>query len=342
VQKKQPLIIFDMDGVLVDVSKSYREATRRTVILYMRHVLGADISDDFISLSDVDAVKKRGGLNNDWDLTDAILNAYLMHAFPNMEEELLDLLVEIRSTGDDNAQLQQIGSIDLSEHLPRLKKLIYERSAPALFSLTAWSGGERSPLLMNDHDVGSGNITKRIFQELYLGAGLFFHTYGDKPMFHDGDGYMACEHMIPTKKQLEALQQSHVLSIATGRPGNEASHALAHFGIKHYFTSVVTEDDVVNSEKSSRESLRKPHPFSLNLAMERCAYSSSDRVFYVGDMPGDMVAAEAADVHAIGFVNSDTVQGEVQRQEHVLLLENHGARRVLGSFDEIISYVNLQ
>jgi HAD superfamily phosphatase len=57
-------LLFDMDGVLVDVSGSYRQAIRETV----RRFSGSGISDRAVR-----AYKSRGGLNNDWDLTLAAL-----------------------------------------------------------------------------------------------------------------------------------------------------------------------------------------------------------------------------------------------------------------------------
>lgn len=57
-------LLFDMDGVLVDVSRSYREAIKATV----RHFSGSRIDDD-----EIQGYKDRGGLNNDWDLTLAAL-----------------------------------------------------------------------------------------------------------------------------------------------------------------------------------------------------------------------------------------------------------------------------
>ncbi len=57
-------ILFDMDGVLVDVEKSYRLAIQQTV----KELLGIEISP-----ADIQKYKNRGGLNNDWDLTEAIL-----------------------------------------------------------------------------------------------------------------------------------------------------------------------------------------------------------------------------------------------------------------------------
>lgn len=59
-----PLLIFDMDGVLVDVSKSYRAAVKETV----KYFTGRSIN-----FEEIQEYKNKGGLNNDWDLTEAII-----------------------------------------------------------------------------------------------------------------------------------------------------------------------------------------------------------------------------------------------------------------------------
>lgn len=57
-------IIFDMDGVLVDVTNSYDKTIKMTVDFF----LGGDIS-----LSSIYKTRDLGGFNNDWNLTDEIL-----------------------------------------------------------------------------------------------------------------------------------------------------------------------------------------------------------------------------------------------------------------------------
>jgi HAD superfamily phosphatase len=54
------LIIFDMDGVLVDVSESYRAAIQATVL----HFTGSEPTND-----EVQVWKNRGGYNDDWRLS---------------------------------------------------------------------------------------------------------------------------------------------------------------------------------------------------------------------------------------------------------------------------------
>src|ERR1700689_2753683 len=57
------LIVFDMDGVLTEVSESYREAIVQTV----EHFTGQRITRDLIQ-----DYKNRGGWNNDWALSQKI------------------------------------------------------------------------------------------------------------------------------------------------------------------------------------------------------------------------------------------------------------------------------
>jgi HAD superfamily phosphatase len=58
------VIVFDMDGVLVEVTQSYREAIRETV----RFFTGADVSHDTIQ-----DFKTAGGWNNDWQLSHRLI-----------------------------------------------------------------------------------------------------------------------------------------------------------------------------------------------------------------------------------------------------------------------------
>jgi HAD superfamily phosphatase len=58
------LLVFDMDGVLVDVTESYRETIQRTV----EHFSGRRFSR-----ADIQDWKNRGGWNDDWALSHALI-----------------------------------------------------------------------------------------------------------------------------------------------------------------------------------------------------------------------------------------------------------------------------
>ena len=62
----QPLIVFDMDGVLVDVTESYRETIAQTV----KHFTGVNVTREQIQ-----DCKNQGGWNDDWRLTHHLIKA---------------------------------------------------------------------------------------------------------------------------------------------------------------------------------------------------------------------------------------------------------------------------
>ena len=62
--QKPDVLVFDMDGVLVEVGQSYRESIRETV----RHFTGRDVSQDTIQ-----DFKTAGGWNNDWQLSHRLI-----------------------------------------------------------------------------------------------------------------------------------------------------------------------------------------------------------------------------------------------------------------------------
>src|SRR5260370_27699960 len=60
----KPILVFDMDGVLVDVSESYRETIARTA----EHFTGIKVTR-----RQIQEYKNQGGWNDDWRLTQHIV-----------------------------------------------------------------------------------------------------------------------------------------------------------------------------------------------------------------------------------------------------------------------------
>jgi histidinol-phosphate aminotransferase len=59
-------VIFDMDGVLVDVSNSYRQAIKNTVEYVLKNAYQINL---VVKPQDIESIKKIPGFNNDWDLS---------------------------------------------------------------------------------------------------------------------------------------------------------------------------------------------------------------------------------------------------------------------------------
>ena len=64
------LILFDIDGVIRDVSKSYRKAIQETVYFF---------SGWKPTIDDIDLIKNEGCWNNDWDLSLEMINRHLQN-----------------------------------------------------------------------------------------------------------------------------------------------------------------------------------------------------------------------------------------------------------------------
>ena len=279
------LIIFDMDGVIMDVAGSYRDVVRQTTKLFFQPARAWEkLPEPLFELSDLASVKQSGGLNNDWDLTCAVINLlYSLTARPAISEsqDPWTRWQETLSRSDVTGIAEFLASTDQP-----LATLLRQKGKPQDDFISGLYAG----------DVGSGNIIKQIFQEIYLGYELFKSTYNLKPNFYNSNGYILNEKVLIDRSVLEVLGRDNMLAIATGRPSAEAEYPLRHFDLKKYFNLIYTLDDCLQEEKRILEekgekvSLSKPNPFMLDAIAE----GLKDRFFgyyYVGDMPDDMLAA---------------------------------------------------
>src|SRR4030043_2267249 len=73
MERKMDILIFDMDGVLIDVSDSYRKTIQRTIQIYLKTCLGFERNrGDWVRDEEISLFKLTGGFNNDWDLTSGL------------------------------------------------------------------------------------------------------------------------------------------------------------------------------------------------------------------------------------------------------------------------------
>ncbi len=286
--KTKNLIVFDMDGVIIDVSASYRDVVRRTAGLFFQPARGAEkMPDPLFELSDLAAVKQSGGLNNDWDLTFAVISLFFS-LFDNPD---------IHANKDPWSRYRD--TIDRCD-VASMVNFLQSKDKP-LVSLLKQHGRYEDSFVnsLYQGDVGSGNIIKQIFQEIYLGEDLFRSTYKMDPAVYRGQGYILREKVLIDQQLLEELAAENVLAIATGRPRAEAQYPLNHFQLDQYFAHILTLDDCLAEEKRIFEqdgrtvSLSKPDPFMLDAVVTKCR-ESFDNFYYIGDMPDDMLAAAGA------------------------------------------------
>ncbi|MDX1708343.1 MAG: HAD hydrolase-like protein [Desulfobacterales bacterium] len=328
--KNKKLIVFDMDGVLVDVSKSYRETVRQTAKLFFKIAPSfEELPNPLFSLADLAAVKQSGGLNNDWDLSCLVINLL----FNQIEKP------PVYRSKDPWAQYQEtISKCDMRALADFL------RSTPEpLTTLLQKAGNTKNAFIYGLYtgDVGSGNIIKQIFQEVYLGKDLFKASYNQRPKFYQRDGLIHHEQLLIDKDMLGRLAAKHILAIATGRPRAEADYPLDHFGIRKYFTRIMALEDCLEQENRILEaegrkvSLSKPHPYMLDAIAEKIKDPVTEYI-YVGDMPDDMVADKRA---AAGFKGIGNLFSTPDRARLKADLLQAGADSVIKDFEQLKSFM---
>ncbi|MCL2480212.1 MAG: HAD hydrolase-like protein [Spirochaetaceae bacterium] len=272
------LIIFDMDGVLIDVSSSYRECVRKTASIFLLPCINSELlPQPLFSLTDLAFLKGTGSLNNDWDLTHKVITMMFSKISGKRE-----------SLNREEWDVKELACFLKSEEKP-IEKLFKEAGTLKFKEVDFFYKG----------DVGSGNIIKQIFQEVYLGKQLFSETYGFRAQHYLEEALILKEKLLIERDVLSYLAAFHKLAIATGRPAAEALYPIRENNI-NFFEKILTLDDCIAAEneaeknKGEKISLGKPHPFMLDAIASY--YESrgalSEKLYYIGDMPDDMIAAK--------------------------------------------------
>jgi HAD superfamily hydrolase (TIGR01548 family) len=338
MKRNMNILIFDMDGVLIDVSKSYRKTIQRTIHIYLESCLGFKRKrGGWVTDKEISLFKSAGGFNNDWDLTSGLL-LYLLSisGIPTLQKQKrFSSIQEIISyLKKKSSNFHQKKPIQLRrKHLLSFLEMV-KSSGGGLRGVrrilrTSWNGW-----VYRSGDIGQNNLVKRIFQEVYLG-GKFTTYYPLGPLFYTGKGYYLEERTLIPKKILAALRGKIRMGIASGRPRFEAELALKRFRLRSYFNSFVTLDECEKEEDrilcSTRKKIKysKPHPYSILRAVQEIGLSHP-YCGYVGDVVDDILAAQAAKkylpVLAIGFIsdqrNSKTTRNSLIQAGADLIIEN--------------------
>ncbi|MBL8175444.1 MAG: HAD family hydrolase [Bryobacterales bacterium] len=144
------LIVFDMDGVLVEVTESYRESIRQTV----EHFTGKPVTYDMIQV-----YKNAGGWNNDWKLSQR------MAADLGVDVEyrtVIDYFQSIFLGADGNGLIRRekwIAREGVLESLSARCDLGVYTGRPryeAMLTLDRWAAGLRFAPVLTADDVSKG------------------------------------------------------------------------------------------------------------------------------------------------------------------------------------------
>jgi HAD superfamily phosphatase len=308
------ILIFDMDGVLVDVSKSYRRAIQQAIKIYLETCLGfARSRNDWVTNEEISLFKSAGGFNSDWDVTSGVL-LYLLSIsgiHPLSKRKQLSSIQEVVTYLKTNSSVarRKTPTVNKKHLFAFLEKV--KSAGGGLKGIRRVLGNSWEGWVYRAGDLGQENLVERIFQEIYLGKQFTSHYHLPRLFYDKGEGLYLQEKLLTPRKILSSLQKKLRLGIASGRLRFEAELALKRFRLYPYFDSVVTLDECDEEGKrifrstGKKIQCSKPHPYSILRAVREIAIPNP-RCGYVGDVVDDILAAEAAkkrlQILAIGFI----------------------------------------
>jgi HAD superfamily phosphatase len=309
------ILIFDMDGVLIDVSRSYRKAIQRTIQIYLETCLGFERKrGDWVANEEISLFKSAGGFNSDWDVTSGFL-FYLLSIsgipplqkrkrFSSLQEIILYLKAKSSVAQKKTPTVNRRHLISFLENVTS--------SGGGLRGIHRILGSSWEGWVYQTGDLGQENLVERIFQEIYLGKQFASHYHLPR-LFYKGEGLYLQEKLLIPKIILSSLRKKVSMGIASGRLRFEAELVLKRFHLLPYFNSVVTLDECMEEEKRIFRSTgkvlprSKPHPYSILRAVREIKIPNP-RCGYVGDVVDDILAAQAAkkelEIIAIGFLGT--------------------------------------
>jgi phosphoglycolate phosphatase-like HAD superfamily hydrolase len=341
-------VIFDMDGVITSERK-YWEAGGLTVaeILESEVYLGLNPTkfradapleqlltkcQKFLPDETILALKNRA-INSNWDIAYIVVALHIVGLLRDAlfrQPAFRDIIVSKGLTQDTLRQLGETtlnGDFCVPEMDSRVASTFLEdksglKGYELMTSLNDWLAKKTgiAAHLFNRGDE-FWKLCQDIFQEWYLGDGLFETTYGRPPAQKGKIGLIQSEVPILALEQITGLLKrlcaaGYTLGIGTGRPYEEIITPLRDWGLLKYFDSkrISTHREVEWAERSILEAgirdgegrrvhLSKPHPFVFlraihpgidDIALYREEYPAHKHtsVAVVGDTVSDIKAAK--------------------------------------------------
>jgi len=299
-------IIFDCDGVLIDITKSYD----LTIIKTTQYVLEkfANITDSInVDFKIIDGFKSTGGFNDEVDLTYAAIISLVaaQKLEKNQTEFIFDVIVNADSSGILSVEKYIENLIDISEIKNQL-------SYPGTH--------HQNPLY-------------QIFDQLFYGPKLYEKLFQNKSQFIE-PGLIEQDDVILNESLLALLQKKFDSKIAmvTGRGKESVSYSLKEMLQKFNLTnSVFLEDE-------SRD-LAKPNPKPL---FDSIKGINSNVTLYVGDSMEDFIMAKKVTDMGTRVVFCGIIGTSKNSQEKLELFEKNEAGLVLDSIHLIPKVLNLE
>lgn len=305
--RKLDSIVFDCDGVLIDVSNSYDLAIKKTVDFIIQEMAQVNESG-LVTTKLIEGFKASGGFNDEIDVTYTLILAIV--AAKKKNEEFSKFILKVIENADQtgiNSVEKYLDTINVDVSDIR-KKLSYP------------SKKFQNPL-------------SSIFDEMFYGSELYLQLYNKKPQFFDGPGLIENDIVLLNKDLVRKLHEKFdkKIAIVTGRGSLSAKHSLK---------DLFNEFDLNNSkflEDEPRE-MAKPNPQSLMSAIKGMNGNNS---LYVGDSMEDYIMARKTLESGIPTIFCGVYGTSKDPEAKKSLFENNHADIIVRSIDLIPKTLNL-
>ena len=299
-------IIFDCDGVLIDITKSYDLAIIKTTQYVLEKFAKITNSID-VNFKIIDGFKSTGGFNDEVDLTyAAILSLVAAQKLQkNPSEFIFDVINNSDSNGITSVEKYLENKTDISEIKNQL-------SYPGTH--------HQNPLY-------------QIFDQIFYGPELYQKLFLNKSQFSEL-GLIEQDDVILNKSLLDSLQKKFNSKIAmvTGRGKESVNYSLKEMLQKFNLNnSIFLEDE-------SRD-LAKPNPQPL---FDSIKGMNSRVTLYVGDSMEDFNMAKKVTEMGSEVIFCGIIGTSKNPQEKLELFEKNEATLVLDSIQLLPKVLNLE
>ena len=304
--EKIDLIIFDCDGVLIDITKSYDLAIIKTTQYILENFTKINNSI-IVDFKIIDGFKSTGGFNDEVDLTYAAIISLV--AANQLEKDPTAFIFDVIKNSDSSGIVSVERYLEAQIDISKIKKQL---SYPGTH--------HQNPLY-------------QIFDQLFYGPKLYENLFKIKSNFSES-GLIEQDDVILNEKLLNSLQTKFNSKIAmvTGR-GKES--------VRYSLKEMLDEFDLNNSvflEDESRE-LAKPNPQPL---FDSIKGMSDGITLYVGDSMEDFIMAKKVTDMGSKVIFCGIIGTSKNPQEKLELFQQNEAVLILDSINLLPKVLNLE
>lgn len=257
-------IIFDVDGVLIDVRKSYNLAIKNTVAFILRSIFPELSFADLVTDRMIAELRQTGGFNNDVDTCYAILLVVL--------------------SNEQRALNESRNSVSLMTK--NLKGLGIKYVEKFLLSRVPAHKVEKYKRLLNYPSSVGRSFLATVFDEIFYGPHLFMKQHKMEPQYYFGEPLINNDINIVNKETMKNLWKIFhgKISIVSGR-----SRLAAEYSLDSISEFVITDACVFLDDELRKHA--KPNPYAIHRATQALRSRST---IYVGDSLEDLLMAKRA------------------------------------------------